>query len=621
MGAWVLTALAGLYVALVWMATNAASPRNWGIHSAGFLAPPVQHAILALMALAVAALALDAGGWLRPRRPKAARSRSSPRTSTRQTPKRKASHGAPLWLLALPLYGVLLYVLRTRTHFLGDGGVWLNMLLGGTIDPFSEPLSSAVWHLYRTIASALGFPMSDATFAVLPVLCGVAFAALSWLFLREALPRASANRRAIAWGLLLATGITQLYYGYIESYPIASIAVLSFMWLALRHVRRADAAWLLPLAFTVTVGFHLMAVALYPAYAMAVVKRPGGSSLKAVLLPAPLLLIPLLLTALGVRVAQWIRPFEMVARAAEGSTVALMRPYPLVSSAHAVDIANAFLLVAPVPILLGLAWIAERRGRILPVRAASQVLAVAGVVLSAALLVLVLPVAPAQDWDLTALLLLPAVLALIVAGMALATGPVVGGALVTLSMASLLAFVLVNATEAASIARYKTLLAPDAPLSAYGRGYGHSMLSEFYEDRGMMDSALVYAELAIRSERTNPRYWLREGTILYEQKRYDEAIPKLEEALRRGTTRVAAHFNLGLAYARTQRFGDAADQFRAAMAMDGANPEYPHHLALMLYDSGYPDSAQAMWESVLERWPNYALTARALERRFPSRTR
>jgi len=99
---------------------------------------------------------------------------------------------------------------------------------------------------------------------------------------------------------------------------------------------------------------------------MAVLKRPGGSSQKAVLLPAPLLLIPLLLTALGVRVAQWIRPFEMVARAAEGATVALMRPYPLVSSAHAVDIANAFLLVAPVPILLGLAWIAERRGRILP---------------------------------------------------------------------------------------------------------------------------------------------------------------------------------------------------------------------------------------------------------------
>jgi hypothetical protein len=51
--------------------------------------------------------------------------------------------------------------------------------------------------------------------------------------------------------------------------------------------------------------------------------------------------------------------------------------------------------------------------------------------------------------------------------------------------------------------------------------------------------------------------------------------------------------------------------------MDGTNPEYPHHLALMLYDSGYPDSARTMWEDVLRRWPTYALTARALARRFP----
>jgi tetratricopeptide (TPR) repeat protein len=237
-----------------------------------------------------------------------------------------------------------------------------------------------------------------------------------------------------------------------------------------------------------------------------------------------------------------------------------------------------------------------------------------------ALLVMVLPVAPAQDWDLTALLVLPAALAALVAGHALLASPGRGGALLALSAAALLAFVLVNATEAGSIARYKTLLAPDAPLSAYGRGYGHSMLSEFYEDRGILDSALVYADLALRSEPTNPRYWLRDGTILYGQKRYDEAIPKLEEALRRGTGRVAAHFNLGLAYARTHRYGDAADQFRTAMGMDGTNPEYPHHLALMLYDNGYPDSARAMWEGVVERWPTYALSARALERRFPART-
>jgi len=621
MGAWTLAALAGLYVALVWMATDAAGPRNWGIHSAAFLPPPLRYALVLAMAAAVLALALAASGSrvTHPKQPQP-QARSNRRKPTRPSPQRASRREAPLWLLALPLYGILLYALRTRTHFLGDGGLWLNMLLGGKLDTFSEPLSSVTWLSFRTVTHALGWPMTDRTFALLPVLCGVAFAGIGWLLLEEALPRSSRGTRALAWGLLLTIGTTQLYYGYIESYPIASIAVLSYLWLALRHVRGADPPWLLPLVYTITIGFHLMAVVLYPSYAVAVFKRPGRSALKAALLPAPLLLAPLLLTVTGVEPAQWMRPFELVARSAAGGGAALTRPYPLLSAAHAVDIANALFLAAPIPFLLGLSWIASRRARIRPVEPASQVLAVAGLAATAALLVLVLPVAPAQDWDLTAFLLLPAALAVLVASMTLADRPLAAGALLTLSAASLLAFVLVNATEAASIARYKTLLAPDAPLSAYGRGYGHSMLSEFYEDRGVMDSALVYAELAIRSEPTNPRYWLREGTILYEQKRYDEAIPKLEEAIQRGTTRVAAHFNLGLAYARTQRFGEAANQFRTAMAMDGANPEYPHHLALMLYDSGYPDSARAMWEGVLERWPGYSLTERALARRFPART-
>jgi Flp pilus assembly protein TadD len=574
------------------------------------------------MAAAVAALALAATRSRAPRRLAEPRSQPRSKRTTRatQSTQRPSRRAAPLWLLALPLYGVLLYAFRTPTHFLGDGGLWLNMLLGGKLDTFSEPLSSLAWLGYRTVARALGFPMTDATFALLPVLCGVAFAGLGWLVLGEALPRDSRGRRALAWALLLTIGTTQLYYGYIESYPIASVLVLTYLWLALRHVRGADPPWLLSLVYTITIGFHLMAVVLYPSYALAVFKRPGTSAVKAALLPAPLILAPLLLTATGVEPAQWMRPFELVVRSAAGGGAALIRPYPLLSMAHAVDIANALFLAAPIPFLLGLSWLADRRGRIRPARPASQVLALAGLAAVAALLVLTLPVAPAQDWDLTAFLLLPAALAVLAAGMTTAPRPLAAGALLTLSAASLLAFVLVNATEAASIARYKTLLAPEAPLSAYGRGYGHSMLSEFYEDRGVMDSALVYAELAIRSEPTNPRYWLREGTILYEQKRYDEAIPKLEEAIQRGTTRVAAHFNLGLAYARTRRFGEAADQFRTAMAMDGTNPEYPHHLALMLYDQGFPDSARGMWEGVLERWPGYSLTARALARRFPART-
>jgi tetratricopeptide repeat protein len=622
MGAWALAVLAGLYVAAVWIATSTPGPQNWGVHLAAFLPPAMRHALIALMAASVAGLALAAS-----RPPATSARREAPRVRRRpkarrepkQRPRPKLNWGQ-LWLFLLPVYGVLLYLLRVRTHFLGDGGVWMNILLGGTGDPFSEPLSALAWVAFRDIARAVGWPMNDATFAILPVLCGVASAALAWLLLEEALPGVPPKRRAIAWALFLTMGFTQIYYGYIESYPIASVTIMGYLWLALRHARGADSPWLLGAALALAMGFHLIAIVLYPSYVVAVVRHEGAPGAKAARLVAPLALAPLVLTAAGMRPAQWLRPFETAASAAGAGGATLTRPYPILSILHATDIANALLLVAPVPLLMGLAWALEKRGRIRPGRPATEVLAAAAVAGLAALFVLVLPVAPAQDWDLTAVLILPAAVAAIVAAQVFDAPRVRAGSLIALAAASLLAFLAVNAAEEPSIARYEVLLAPDAIVSAYGRGYGHSMLSEFYEDRGTLDSALVYADLALRSEPTNARYWLREGTILYNQKRYDEAIPKLEESIRRGTSRVAAHYNLGLAFARTHRYGEAAAEFRTAMAMDGTNPEYPHHLALMLYDSGYPDSARTMWEDVRRRWPNYALTARALARRFPPGT-
>ena len=87
MGAWTLAALAGLYVALVWMATDAAGPRNWGIHSAAFLPPPLRYALVLAMAAAVVALALAASGSrvTHPKQPQP-RARSNRKKPTRPSP-------------------------------------------------------------------------------------------------------------------------------------------------------------------------------------------------------------------------------------------------------------------------------------------------------------------------------------------------------------------------------------------------------------------------------------------------------------------------------------------------------------------------------------------------------
>ncbi len=600
------------YVAATLAASSEPGPRAWGLHLLGFLPSATRALPSALLLGGVVWIAFS---------PRPASRRNGPPGPPfpKLNPGRARAGGADRrWLAILPFYAALLYALRARTYFLGDGIVWLNALQGEARQAFNEPLSAAAWHGFAGLARALAGTPDESTFALLPILCGVLAAAMGWGIVGEAF--AAGRGRWIAWALFLLMGVGQLYFGYIESYPIVSVAVLLYVWLALRHVRGAGPPWLLSVSLAMAIGAHLMSLFLLPSYVVAVARRPGTWRSRAVWLALPAVLAPGLLLLAGTRPSSWLEPFRVVSQGSLAGSLAphLTRPYPPISWDHAIDVANAILLAIPIPALLLLAWALSRGGRVLPVGPRAQVIAAAagaGLLLAA---VISLPVAPAQDWDIAAVLLLPMGIAGIVAGKAFYESAAVraGPGLIALSAGSLLAFVSVNADRAAGIERFQVLIGPAARVSPYGRGYGASMLSEYFEDRREFPAALRYAEAALEAERTNPRYWVRVGTILYNLGRYEEAIGNLEEAIRRGGTRSETRYNLGLCYVRTGRFEQAVAQFRSAVERDGDRPDYRHNLGMALIYAGKADSARVVWAEVLRRWPDYALTARSMERRF-----
>ena len=101
--------------------------------------------------------------------------------------------------------------------------------------------------------------------------------------------------------------------------------------------------------------------------------------------------------------------------------------------------------------LLLLGWAAGQPRSARPLPRALAVLAAAalpGLLLS---IWLMTPVAPAQDWDLMSVLLLPAAVFAVAASRRLWEGPPrarVAAALISISLVSLLSFVLVNASRA-----------------------------------------------------------------------------------------------------------------------------------------------------------------------------
>ena len=591
------------YVAAVAAASSRPDPIRWGLHLPAFLDPVSRAALLATAAVGVVLLGIAA--WGAPAR----------------KPSREKARPAPWFLpLLLVFYGIVLYALRCRTHLLGDGIVWLNALQSEEGRPYSEPLAAALWKGFVAASGTLGLPADPRTYAVLPVLCGVASAALAWGIVQEAADGRAT--RGVAWGLILTAGFTQLYFGYIESYPIVSTAFLAVIWLTFRHARGADRPWLLGTAVSTAIGIHLVALTLVPAYATAVIQRPGPRAKKAALLALPLLLAPALLVAAGTNPGNWVEPFRTATTGSATGAAGphLARPYAALSLAHASDVTQGFLLAIPVA---ALALIAALAGRIrdrtpgTTLSPGAWVLAAAalpGLVLAASLM---LPVAPAQDWDLTAVLLLPAGVAGCLVAARLTAGDARARAgVLMLSAAALLSFVLVNAGVRSSLGRFAVLLGPGARVSPYGLGYGNSVLSEYYEDEGDFAPALEYARRALQAEPTNARFWLRSGTLLYKLERYDEAQVELEESIRRGTVRSGAYYNLALCYVRKGRMEDAVARFRTAVAMDSDRPDYRHNLGLALYLAGETDSARVVWTEVLRRWPEYTITARAMARRF-----
>ena len=602
----VLAASSALYVLGVVLASRVPGARAWAFHLPGFLPSPARTLVLVLMALGAALLVLDVlrGSGARPAAGK----------GKRPTPQgAKARPSGAAWLLLLP-WGLLLWTLESRTHFLGDGTVWLRNIQLGRLTPFSEPLAAAAWSAHAWILRALAMPVNEGTAAIFPVLCGLAAGVLFWLLAQEIAPRGS---RTLALLLLATMGLVQLYFGYIESYPPVSVAILAYLWLGARALRGASPLWALGLALGITIAFHLSCVYLVPSYLVLLLRSEEPWARRAALAALPVASAAALLLLLGYPPSQWVRAFGLAARAIEpghGAT-ALAKPYGVLSLDHGWDLLNAILLSLPVPAMLLLGALARADGAMARERLTQFFIlaALPGFLLA---LALVLPVAPAQDWDLTSILLLP----IGVLGVHVGVGLVAGGTgrrgrvagLVALGAGALLSFVLVNADAQAGWRRFETLVGPGSRITAYGRAYGNELLATYDSDRRDFEQAAVHAGRAIEAEPTNPRYWIKKGAALYEVGRYDEAIPLLREGIRRGPWRDDAYYDLANCYVKKKDYPEATSLYREALRRGKPQPDYLHNLGVALWGEGKQDSARLLWQEVVRQWPDYTLSRRSL---------
>lgn len=95
------------------------------------------------------------------------------------------------------------------------------------------------------------------------------------------------------------------------------------------------------------------------------------------------------------------------------------------------------------------------------------------------------------------------------------------------------------------------------------------------------------------------------AVVLLQDTRYAEAVPLLEEIVRKSPGVTAPHINLAEAYRHTKQYEQAEAQLQMALQLVPDHPVANNEYGLMLRETGHFKEAREVYESTLQAFPEY----------------
>ena len=449
-------------------------------------------------------------------------------------PERARSLPGNRWLLGAVLSVVgftIFWSFRIRHLLLGDGLVLSqNISMPQAFHPL-EPVGILFQQNWYLLANhwfrAPGASERDVAWQAIAMgsaLCGVLFVLVAVWIVRSLLAATTepgSNKTFIATAallLLLASGYIQLFFGYVETYPLLLVAMAYYVGCVLSYLEGRGTLLAVLLSCTAALSIHLSAAALLPSFLYVVIvairrrheRAPWGDLL------AGLVATVLLLTVLSNVGHGFDLPKTLLAtigRIASGESDA---PHYATSGAHVLDMANEQILIGPLGlVLVALGLVGHRAAR-------------GPHAIRWFMWVLVIPylVVVARNWDLLA----PTGFVFTVAGLYFLLERIQEPRVRSLALVIVVAvslfhtapWIALNASEARGVARFATL-----PL---GGGRTESTLGCWEFRQARYAEAEKWLNRSLRSNAANPRayYWI--GRVFVATGRIDQAATAFERA-------------------------------------------------------------------------------------------
>lgn len=499
--------------------------------------------------------------------------------------------------------GIILWFLRSRTLLLGDGF----LVTMNVTQRFGFPWSAPLEHYLHVLAFALLSRLADvepsATYAFISCLSGVAFVLVLTVLARQL--TSAQEAQVLVFVAVLTMGSSQLFFGYVENYALVYTALLIYFVAAIHYLRSRRALFWVAAAFSTACTLHTSAVIFLPALLYLIVARLPGR-------PAPLhrrlLNLSLGLLAPIAILAFWFRlggvhplPSDIPARNLfflPGLSTETLSNVTVVG--HLIDVANEYLLVAPLALALLVAALSARPGRALFRGHLTRFLLLAA--LGHALFVLSTEpgLGMPRDWDIFAATSLPIVLLSV--HLFLQTRPrarEVRYAAAVLLGAALVAstpWIALNANGERSAHRFSSLLAldPHHPLAAYG----HEVLSIHYRERGLPEEEIEELERAAYLAPVNYRYHVNIARAQTRLGRRHEAETSLVRAAELAPLDFDVRLNLMCHFSDLGMYREASRELELASRLRPDDIDLYHDLGV-LYE------ASEMYEEAIEAFERF----------------
>ena len=165
----------------------------------------------------------------------------------------------------ISVFGVLFYLLRTKTHFLGDGYTLLHMLAEDrpTMTQWSEIGESLIHIAVKSIIGGSGLDAALLANQIISIGAGLLFVSVVIWFSRKFF-----DQRWQHWLFVigvLSGGYMQLFFGYVENYSLFTVSVAIHFLVGLKVAAGKLSKFLLLLSLIASMSLHIMGVTLLPA--------------------------------------------------------------------------------------------------------------------------------------------------------------------------------------------------------------------------------------------------------------------------------------------------------------------------------------------------------------------